>query len=164
MSFKVYNFRYRRGTKPNSVRDVLVKTEDEGAYRITGYDRLADASEGGMRKFDKDQMTEVTVYEVTRVIECKDEKSAIELENLGGYDRFGSVVVISKKMIPRKPTAAINDMGGYIKITYGTANVDLPMVGKDYSYDICREYPKPKDCHTFEGVITRLYNEIQKNK
>lgn len=166
MSFKVYNFRYNRSTKPGSMREVLVSSDEDVSGRITGYDRLADSHEGGMRKFDKDQMTRVIVYEVTKVIECKDEKSAMELESLGGYDRFGSVVVISKKRIPSKPEPKIELRGrvdkGYVKITYGGASIDLPLTGGNGAgyvyagYDTCGR--------DFEGCITRLYNEIQKNK
>jgi hypothetical protein len=163
MSFKVYNFRYNRGTKPGSVRDVLVDTANDGKYRITGYDRLADSYEGGLRKFDKDQMTGVVVYEVTRIIECKDEKSAMELENLGGYDRFGSNVVISKKMVLEANVLLCGKAErGYVKIQYGTASVDLPLSGGNGIGFVFSGSAEPKS--TFENVITRLYNEIQKNK
>lgn len=163
MSYKVYNFRYARGTKPGSVREVLVASENDSGLQIAGYDRLADSREGGYRIFDRKAMSDVTVYEA-KVIRCLDDKSAEELAKLGMYDTFGNDVLVSKKMVPRKPEPKVELRGrvdkGYVKLTYGSASVDLPLTGgKGAGYVYAGSNQS-----TFESVIITLYNEIQKNK
>lgn len=170
MSYKVYNFRYCGGTNTGSVREVLVESKNDTPYLIEGIDRLVDRGEGGYRKFERKKMTEVTTYEA-KVIECKDEKSAIELENLGGYDRFGSNVVVSKKKVPNKPETVIELRGtaasGYVKLSYGGCSIDLPLTGgrgDAYQYAWGGNYKDVPKTRDFEGMIEFLYNQIQKHK
>lgn len=168
MSFKVYNFRYNRGTKPGSTRDVLVSSANDVSGRITGYDRFADSYEGGLRKFDKDQMTALTVYDV-KVIECRDEKSAIELENLGGgaYFRYGSAVAVSKKRVPEAlpKLQGVREANGYVDITYNDRSFQLKSNNKTnpyiHWYSGCTNNSSGV---TFEKVIEELYKETQRIK
>ena len=167
MSWKVYNFRYARGTKPGSVREVLVHSDNDTPQRITGYDRFADLHEGGLRKFDTDQMTHLTVYDA-KVIECRDEKSAAELEKLGGYHRFGSNVVISKTELPPKLSGlqSITENNGYINIQYNNKSFQLKSdVSKRKNYGYMHWYANcgnNDEGVSFEDVIEALYKETKR--